>query len=372
MVLRKIIKKPVPMIFFLAVICMALTSIAAAVEIPENPDYLILRRVNASDIMSVEDSFYFNHSDIYLDTETSKPWEKHNHSLEEGKRIDKKYLSQLVRILNYIDFMNLPDSFRNNRLRISGMHQLSFELTVFNKGRIIQKEVLCDTFDVKVSSQKEMFRLAFLNFFLNNLFTEQLFAGELKTKVNGFETVRKTNSLSGRNTLFEMKTEYPGEKRLEKISCFRIDDEIYCNLKIQGENVFNNKASIEKRDYVDTINPHYPEKNELEKVLDYNRFMDLPDYVSEKDGKLRFYKSSDMKKKKQKEIMKSEEKSVRTLTTIKFQGKFKGRMVRKEITVENFGDLFDKYSDNRLFRLQYIILYMNNMGVQAFRNGENI
>lgn len=372
MVLRKIIKKPVSMVFFLVVICMALTSIAAAVEIPENPDYLILRRINASELRSIQDSFYFNHSDIYLDRETFKFCEENKRPLEGGKRIDKKYLAQLVRILNYIDFLNLPDFFRNNRLRRTGMNRLYFRLTVFYKGRIIQKEVLCDTFDVKVSSQNEMFRLAFLDLFMNNLFAEQLFAKELKTKVNGFEAVRKTNNLSSRNTLFEMKTEYPGEKRLEKISCFRIDDEIYCNLKIQGENIFTSKASIGKRDYVDTINPDFPEENEIGKVLDYNRFMDLPCYVTEKDGKLRFYKSSDMKKKKQKEIMKSEEKSIRTLTTIKFQGKHKGRMVRKKIRIENFGDLFDKYSDNRLFRLKYIILYMNNMGVQVFRNGENI
>ena len=75
---------------------------------------------------------------------------------------------EFIIILNYIGFNKLPNSIRNNRRAPVSPPRDSYSLTYLLDGKIFKKKLICDMLEFEGSSQEEMFKLTFINLFLES------------------------------------------------------------------------------------------------------------------------------------------------------------------------------------------------------------
>ena len=75
---------------------------------------------------------------------------------------------EFIIILNYIGFNKLPNSIRNNRRTQIPPPKDRYSLTYLLDGKIFKKKLRCDMLEFEGSSQEEMFKLTFINLFLES------------------------------------------------------------------------------------------------------------------------------------------------------------------------------------------------------------
>ena len=80
----------------------------------------------------------------------------------------KSDLDDFIKILNYVDFINLKNHIRNNkRMSRSGSSEKYF-LSYRYKNKKIKKRTTCSLLEFEASNQKEMYQLTFINLFLES------------------------------------------------------------------------------------------------------------------------------------------------------------------------------------------------------------
>ncbi len=90
--------------------------------------------------------------------------------IKSKENIEEKKIVTLIKILNYVNFMELPNSIRNNRVGMGSYPDLVFNLYFKNNnGRIVHKNITCHLFEFKKSTQEEMMRIAFLDLYIDSI-----------------------------------------------------------------------------------------------------------------------------------------------------------------------------------------------------------
>ena len=103
----------------------------------------------------------------------------------------------------------------------------------------------------------------------------------------------------------------------------------------------NGKKEVLSRNVpIDFLRKNFPENHKLIKLLNYNDFLDIPDYTSDKD--------------------------IKTLTIFQAKYIYEGKDFNKNVKIYNINKLFSKGNNKDIIKLKFIMLYIESLEYKTY------
>lgn len=99
-----------------------------------------------------------------------------------SRKLDRTEILQLISLMNYIDFLNMPDSIHNNAIYITSNPGTSFTVEYKTGGKQCKKRVLVLYLEIDYSCQEEMYKLSYLKYYILSMAYSELPSNNARKK----------------------------------------------------------------------------------------------------------------------------------------------------------------------------------------------